>query len=34
MHNIIVIGDTHFGVKNNSLTWLKHQIQGFDELNI
>lgn len=32
MHNIIVIGDTHFGVKNNSLTWLKHQIQGFDEI--
>lgn len=30
--NIIVIGDTHFGIKNNSMTWLKHQSSGFEEI--
>lgn len=30
--NIIVIGDTHFGIKNNSMTWLKHQVAGFQEI--
>lgn len=30
--NIIVIGDTHFGIKNNSMTWLKHQVDGFNEI--
>lgn len=28
----IILGDTHFGVRNNSLIWLKHQIQGLDEV--
>ena len=32
MQNLIVIGDTHFGVKNNSMIWLKHQMNGFDEI--
>lgn len=31
-HNIIIIGDTHFGIKNNSMTWLKHQRDGFREI--
>jgi len=30
--NIIVIGDTHFGARNNSMTWLKHQTAGFLEI--
>ena len=30
--NIVVIGDTHFGIKNNSMTWLKHQKAGFEEI--
>lgn len=30
--NIILIGDTHFGIKNNSMTWLKHQKSGFEEI--
>ena len=28
----IILGDTHFGVKNNSLTWLKYQLKGLDEV--
>lgn len=28
----IILGDTHFGVRNNSLIWLKHQIRGLDEV--
>lgn len=32
IENIIVIGDTHFGVRNNSMTWLKHQKAGFEEI--
>lgn len=30
--NIVIIGDTHFGVRNNSMTWLKHQKAGFEEI--
>lgn len=30
--NIVVIGDTHFGVRNNSMVWLKHQKDGFMEI--
>lgn len=30
--NIVIIGDTHFGARNNSMTWLKHQSDGFDEI--
>lgn len=29
---IIIIGDTHFGARNNSMTWLKHQVDGFNEI--
>ena len=32
MQNIIVIGDTHFGIKNNNMTWCNHQMLGFDEI--
>ena len=28
----IVLSDTHFGVKNNSTTWLKSQLDGLDEI--
>lgn len=28
----LVISDTHFGVKNNSITWLKSQLAGIDEI--
>lgn len=28
----IILGDTHFGIRNNSLIWLKHQIRGLDEV--
>lgn len=30
--NIVIIGDTHFGVRNNSMTWLNHQKDGFMEI--
>lgn len=30
--NIIIIGDTHFGARNNSMAWLKHQRDGFMEI--
>lgn len=30
--NIVIIGDTHFGARNNSMTWLKHQVDGFKEI--
>lgn len=30
--NIIIIGDTHFGARNNSMAWLKHQKDGFMEI--
>lgn len=30
--NIVIIGDTHFGVRNNSMIWLKHQTDGFMEI--
>lgn len=30
--NLIIIGDTHFGIKNNSMTWLVHQKEGFEEI--
>lgn len=29
---LLIIGDTHFGVRNNSMTWLKHQKAGFEEI--
>lgn len=29
---LLIIGDTHFGVRNNSMTWLKHQLSGFEEI--
>lgn len=33
MRNVLlIIGDTHFGVRNNSMTWLKHQKAGFEEI--
>lgn len=32
IQNIIIIGDTHFGVRNNSMVWLKHQRDGFMEI--
>jgi len=32
MRNIMVIGDTHFGRYNNSITWLRHQESGFHEV--
>lgn len=28
----IILGDTHFGVRSNSLIWLKYQTQGLDEI--
>lgn len=31
-YNLVIIGDTHFGVRNNSMTWLKHQKEGFKEI--
>lgn len=30
--NLIIIGDTHFGIRNNSMTWLKHQVDAFEEI--
>lgn len=30
--NIVIIGDTHFGARNNSMIWLKHQTDGFMEI--
>lgn len=30
--NIVIIGDTHFGARNNSMIWLKHQKEGFMEI--
>lgn len=30
--NIVIVGDTHFGVRNNSMIWLKHQNDGFMEI--
>lgn len=30
--NIVIIGDTHFGARNNSMIWLKHQSDGFMEI--
>ena len=32
MTNLIIIGDTHFGIRNNSMTWLRHQVDGFEEI--
>lgn len=32
MTETIIISDTHFGVRNNSINWLKHQLQGLDEI--
>lgn len=33
MRNVLlIIGDTHFGARNNSMTWLKHQKTGFEEI--
>lgn len=29
---LLIIGDTHFGARNNSMTWLKHQKAGFEEI--
>lgn len=30
--NVVIIGDTHFGTRNNSMIWLKHQRDGFHEI--
>lgn len=30
--NIVIIGDTHFGARNNAMVWLKHQKEGFMEI--
>ena len=32
MKDLLIIGDTHFGTHNNSLTWLDHQLDGFREI--
>lgn len=28
----VILSDTHFGVKSNSITWLKSQLQGIEEI--
>ena len=30
--NVVIIGDTHFGARNNSMVWLNHQKDGFMEI--
>ena len=27
----LLIGDLHFGIKNNSVSWLEMQLQSFDD---